>query len=408
MCGIAAILLANEKENVNQLLFDALTILQHRGQDAAGIVTCQNNRFNLRKGNGYVKDVFRTEDMMALVGHMGLGHVRYPTAGNNSSCAEAQPFYTNFPYGICLAHNGNIVNTDQLRELVADEFRHVNTDSDSELILNIFAEELRRRRRSHLEPEDIFESVGTLIRRCDGGFAIVVLINGKGILAFRDPYGIRPLAFGCCERESGTDYVVSSESAAIDTLGFKFSRDIGPGEAIFITVDGKFFSHNCVSSPKLYPCLFEYVYFARPDSVIDGVSVYEARLFMGEKLGHKIAKLYPEHDIDVVMPIPDTSRTAALQLAYTMNIKYREGFIKNRYIARTFIMPEQETRKKSVKLKLNTIKSEFTGRNVLLVDDSIVRGTTSAELVVMAREAGAKKVYFASAAPPVRYPNVSN
>mmetsp|Transcript_16194 Transcript_16194/g.21452 ORF Transcript_16194/g.21452 Transcript_16194/m.21452 type:complete len:583 (-) Transcript_16194:240-1988(-) len=406
MCGIAALLLARKDENVNQLLFDALTILQHRGQDAAGIVTCHENRLHLRKGSGYVKDVFHTNDMIDLVGHMGLGHCRYPTAGNNSSCAEAQPFYTNFPYGICLAHNGNLVNAERLRDHVSDEFRHVNTDSDSELILNLFAEELRRRRRNQLDPEDICESAGSVIRRCDGGFAVAVLINGVGLVAFRDPHGIRPLTIGTREIDGLTDYVFASESAAIDTLGFDFIRDVAPGEAIFVSVDGQFYSQMCVPQAKLSPCLFEYVYFARPDSVIDGVSVYASRLFMGEKLARKIQRLHPDSNIDVVMPIPDTSRTSALQLACTMNVNYREGFIKNRYIARTFIMPEQQTRKKSVRLKLNSIKTEFAGKNVLLVDDSIVRGTTSSELVSMARDAGANKVFFASAAPAVRYPNV--
>jgi len=409
MCGIVALLLANKNERANQLLFDALTILQHRGQDAAGIVTSHNNRLHLRKGSGYVKDVFHTQDMLDLVGHMGIGHCRYPTAGNNSSCAEAQPFYTNFPYGLCLAHNGNLVNTDKLRNLVSDEFRHVNTDSDSELILNMFAEELRRRRRAVLDPEDICESAGSVIRRCEGGFACTILINGVGLLAFRDPWGIRPLAVGTRPSGGGgggTDYVFASESAAVDALGFQLARDVAPGEAIFVSNDGQFYSQVCVASASLAPCLFEYVYFARPDSIIDGLSVYQARLNMGDKLAAKIRRQHPGEEIDVVMPIPDTARTSALQLANQMGVNYREGFIKNRYIARTFIMPEQKTRKKSVRLKLNTIKSEFAGKNVLLVDDSIVRGTTSTEIIQMAREAGARRVFFASAAPAVRYANV--
>jgi len=415
MCGIIGLLLANEDEFVNQMLFDGLTVLQHRGQDAAGIVTAERTKkLHLRKDNGLVKDVFQTYHMMELRGNLGLGHVRYPTAGS-SSCAEAQPLYTNHPYGICVAHNGNLTNTDKLATYMQKSQRHANTDSDSELLLNLFAESMAS--RGKLSTNDnmvnkVFSSIENVMEQCEGGYAGLYLINGVGLVGFRDPHGIRPIVFG--SRKSKTrptektlDYVMSSESVAIDTLGFNLVRDIKPGEAIFIDmVTGECHSRQCHRNSTLAPCIFEYVYFARPDSIMDGVSVYESRLKMGEKLAQKVIRQFPDHDIDVVIPIPDTSRTSALQAAYILGRPYREGFIKNRYIARTFIMPGQETRKKSVRLKLNTIKSEFKGRNVLLVDDSIVRGTTAREIVQMAKDAGAKKVYFTSAAPAIRYPNI--
>jgi len=407
MCGIIGLLLANENEFVNQMLFDGLTVLQHRGQCAAGMVTAERRRLHLRKDNGLVRDVFREHHMTELRGNIGLGHVRYPTAGSRS-CAEAQPLYTNHPYGICVVHNGNLVNTDELASYIRDDCqRHINTNSDSEVLLNIFAENL-----TSSSEEDrtllIFKAIECLMEKCKGGYAGLFLINGVGIVGFRDPCGIRPIVFGSRESsEKKVDYVMASESVAIDTLRFNLVRDISPGEAIFIDMlTGTCHNRQCHRNASLSPCIFEYVYFARPDSIMDKVSVYESRLKMGEKLAAKILKNYPDHDIDVVIPIPDTSRTSALQTAYVLGRPFREGFIKNRYIARTFIMSGQATRKKSVKLKLNTIKSEFIGRNVLLVDDSIVRGTTAREIVQMAREAGAKKVFFVSAAPPIRYPNI--
>lgn len=410
MCGIIAILLANEDEFVNQMIFDGLTVLQHRGQDAAGIVTAERRRLHLRKENGLVKDVFQTHHMTELRGNVGLGHVRYPTAGS-SSCAEAQPLYTNYPHGICVAHNGNLTNTDELTDVVRDVMqRHVNTDSDSELLLNIFAERMMSRRGGSVTAEDVFAAIEGVMEKCKGGYAGAYLINGVGIVGFRDPHGIRPLVLGSRPSSLGggkLDYVLASESVATDTLGFNLERDVRAGEAVFLDMRaGEMQSKICHPDASPSPCIFEYVYFARPDSIMDGISVYESRLKMGEKLAEKIMKRYPEHDIDVVIPIPDTSRTSALQAAYCLGRPFREGFIKNRYIARTFIMPGQETRKKSVRLKLNTIKSEFAGRNVLLVDDSVVRGTTAREIVEMARDAGANKVYFTSAAPPIRYPNI--
>jgi len=431
MCGILGLLLADEDEFVNQQLFDGLTVLQHRGQDAAGMVTAERCRLHLRKDNGLVKDVFQTHHMVDLRGNVGLGHVRYPTAGS-SSCAEAQPLYTNYPHGICVAHNGNLTNTQELGVHVRDNIkRHVNTDSDSEILLNIFAEEMVKRSTSSGKVEDtVFGALEGVMQQCIGGYAGLYLINGIGLVGFRDPHGIRPIVFGTRASKDGSrltndritvpttpakmkatgrslDYAMSSESVAIDTLGFSLVRDIRAGEAIFIDMKtGDCHTRQCHRDASLSPCIFEYVYFARPDSIMDGVSVYESRLKMGEKLAHKIVRKYPDHDIDVVIPIPDTSRTSALQAAYILGRPFREGFIKNRYIARTFIMPGQETRKKSVRLKLNTIKSEFAGRNVLLVDDSVVRGTTAKEIVQMAREGGANKVYLASAAPPIRYPNI--
>lgn len=403
MCGIAGIV---SHSAVNQSLYDALTVLQHRGQDAAGIVTADNDRMHLRKDNGLVRDVFHTHHMLKLPGNMGIGHVRYPTAGCDSS-AEAQPFYVNSPYGITLAHNGNLTNASELkRELFVDEMRHINTDSDSEILLNVFAQELQRIGKLKITPADIFKAVEGVHRRCTGGYAVVIMIMGYGVLGFRDPYGIRPLCYGKREREAGPEYMITSEDVALHSLEFDLIDDIQPGEAVFIEESGVVFKQQCHESPKLSPCLFEFVYFARPDSIIDEVAVYKARLRMGEALAKKILREWPDHNIDVVIPIPDTSRTSALPLAYKLGIKYREGFIKNRYIGRTFIMPGQQQRKKSVRQKLNAIDLEFKDKNVLLVDDSIVRGTTSKQIIDMARQAGAKNVYFASAAPAVRYPNV--
>jgi amidophosphoribosyltransferase len=403
MCGIIGIV---GKSTVNQALYDGLTMLQHRGQDAAGIVTCDNERLYLRKNNGLVRDVFHTRHMLNLRGHMGIGHVRYPTAGCESS-GEAQPFYVNSPYGITLAHNGNLTNAEALKkDLFREQLRHINTDSDSEILLNVFAHELYKLNKLHINNKDVFEAVRGVHRRCRGGYAAVAMITGLGIVAFRDPYGIRPVVFGKRETEAGTEYMVASESVAMDVLGFELVRDIAPGEAIFITADGQLYSRQCADHSMYSPCIFEIVYMARPDSMMDGILVYKARLQMGKTLAKKILRLYPNHDIDVVIPIPDTSRTAAVQLAHVLERKYREGFVKNRYIPRTFIMPGQSLRKKSVRQKLNAIGLEFKNKNVLLVDDSIVRGTTCQQIIQMARDAGAKKVYFASAAPPVRYPNV--
>ncbi len=405
MCGILGVV---AKTPVNQLLYDGLQVLQHRGQDAAGIVTGEGNTFHMHKDNGLVRDVFRTRDMRNLLGNMGIGHVRYPTAGNAFSSAEAQPFYVNSPFGIVLGHNGNLTNTDQLQQdLYRLDLRHVNTRSDSEVLLNVLAHELHANATNHrLTPANIFAAVAGVHRRCRGAYAVVAMIAGYGLLAFRDPYGIRPLVIGRSDTDAGAEYLVASESVALDVLGFKMLRDVAPGEAILIDLDGNFFSQQCAENPSLNPCIFEYVYLARPDSVIDGVSVYETRLRMGESLAEKIRTQFGHLKIDVVIPIPDTSRPSALQLAEQLNLPYREGFIKNRYIGRTFIMPGQAMRKKSVRQKLNAIGVEFQGKNVLLVDDSIVRGTTSREIVQMARDAGARKVFFASAAPPVRFPNV--
>src|SRR5690606_31890630 len=403
MCGIVGIV---GRSYVNQAIYDGLTILQHRGQDAAGIVTCDGDRLFLRKDNGMVRDVFRNRHMRRLVGNMGIGHVRYPTAGSSSS-AEAQPFYVNSPYGITLAHNGNLTNTEQLAEdIFKADLRHINTNSDSEVLLNVFAHELQTLGKLTPQPDDIFEAVARVHRRVEGAYAVIAMITGYGILAFRDPHGIRPVCYGRRETPQGPEYMIASESVALSGLGFHLERDLAPGEAIYITAEGEVHTRQCADNPVLQPCIFEHVYLARPDSIIDGISVYKARLRMGEKLAEKILREWPNHDIDVVIPIPDTSRTAALQMANMLEVKYREGFIKNRYIGRTFIMPGQQLRKKSVRQKLNAIELEFQGKNVLLVDDSIVRGTTCNEIIQMAREAGANKVYFASAAPPVIYPNV--
>jgi amidophosphoribosyltransferase len=405
MCGILGVV---AQTPVNQLLYDGLQVLQHRGQDAAGIATVDGNTFHLHKGNGLVRDVFRTRNMRALAGNAGIAHVRYPTAGSAVDHNEAQPFYVNSPFGIVLGHNGNLTNTAQLQqELFLDDRRHVNTNSDSEVLLNVLAHELlKESRQPRIDTQTIFAAVSGVHRRCRGAYAVVAMIAGYGLLAFRDTYGIRPLVIGSHETESGVEYLVASESVALDTLGFKYLRDVVPGEAVFIDFAGRLHSQQCATRTSLNPCIFEYVYLARPDSVIDGVSVYETRLNMGEYLAEKIRREWPDHDIDVVIPIPDSSRPSALQLAYRLNIPFREGFVKNRYIGRTFIMPGQAMRKKSVRQKLNAIGVEFKDKNVLLVDDSIVRGTTSREIVQMARDAGARKVYFASAAPPVKFPNV--
>ncbi|WP_347988986.1 amidophosphoribosyltransferase [Methylomonas sp. AM2-LC] len=404
MCGIAAIV---SNQNVNQDLYDALTVLQHRGQDAAGIATCEGSRLHLRKDNGLARDVFSSAQMLKLKGNMGIAHVRYPTAGCTSS-AEAQPFYVNSPFGLTLAHNGNLTNTEELKtQVFVDDQRHINTDSDSEVLLNVFAHELQQSGKLTLNVSDVFDAVSAVHKRCRGAYAVVVMIAGFGVLGFRDPHGIRPIVFGERKNDDGsTDYMIASESVALDVLDFHLLRDIAPGEAIFIEANGKLHTQQCAEEINHCPCIFEYVYFARPDSIIDDISVYKARMRMGKKLAKKILKDWPDHDIDVVIPIPDTSRTAAAQMAHDLGVKFREGFMKNRYIGRTFIMPGQKMRKKSVKQKLNAISLEFNGKNVLLVDDSVVRGTTSEQIIQMARDAGAKKVYFASAAPPVRYPNV--
>jgi amidophosphoribosyltransferase len=397
MCGVVGIV---GKGPVNQAIYDALTVLQHRGQDAAGIVTSGEAGLQVRKGNGLVRDVFRQRHMLQLTGNVGLGHVRYPTAGG-SHAAEAQPFYVNSPYGICLAHNGNLTNFDELADLLTrEDRRHLATGSDSE------AHELQSRTSGHPTPEQIFDAVEAVHRRCRGGYAVVAMIIGHGIVAFRDPNGIRPLVAGMRETGQGTEYMVASESVALDILRFRKLRDLAPGETMFIDNSGKLHSREHKGPVRHAPCIFEFVYFARPDSIIDNLSVYKARLRMGEQLAGQIVREWPDHDIDVVIPIPDTSRTSAVQVAYHLGVKYREGFIKNRYIGRTFIMPGQAERAQSVRRKLNAIDLEFRGKNVLLVDDSIVRGTTSKQIIRIARDAGARKVYFASAAPPVRYPNV--
>jgi amidophosphoribosyltransferase len=403
MCGIVGIV---GNEPVNQSLYDALLVLQHRGQDAAGIVTCEGEKLHLRKDRGLARDVFRTRHMIQLRGHMGVGHVRYPTAGASSS-AESQPFYVNSPYGIVLAHNGNLTNADALkRDLFEEDLRHINTESDSEILLNVLAHELQIEGKLRIDEQDIFRAVAGVHRRCRGGYAAVAMIPGFGVFGFRDPYGIRPIVYGKRETARGTEYMIASESVALDTLGFDLVADVAPGEAVFIDVTGRLYARQCAEQPVVSPCIFEFVYFARPDSIIDNISVHKARSRMGRKLAAKIKREWRDHDIDVVIPVPDTSRTAALQLANALGIGYAEGFIKNRYIGRTFIMPGQKVRKKSVRQKLNAIDLEFRKKNVLLVDDSIVRGTTSQQIIQMARDAGARRVYFASAAPPVRYPNV--
>src|ERR671926_719822 len=405
MCGILGIV---ARSPVNQLLYDGLLLLQHRGQDAAGIVTGEHNRIHMHKAPGMVRDVFRTRNMRSLVGSMGIAHCRYPTAGSAFSSAEAQPFYVNSPFGIVLGHNGNLTNSEQLKEeMFRTDLRHINTGSDSEVLVNVLAHELEQASvKLRLDPQTIFTAVANVHRRLRGAYAVVAMIAGYGVLAFRDPYGIRPAVIGYNETAAGTEYMVASESVAVDALGFRVLRDIGPGEAIFIDEQGRFHNQQCVPHASLNPCIFEYVYLARPDSLIDGASVYEARLNMGEKLAEKIRRQYRHLQIDVVIPIPDSGRPSGLQLATALGVPYREGFVKNRYIGRTFIMPGQAVRKRSVRQKLNPMAMEFAGKNVLLVDDSIVRGTTSREIVQMARDSGARKVFFASAAPPVRFPNV--
>ena len=403
MCGIVGIV---GHGPVNQSLYDALTVLQHRGQDAAGIITEQDGLLYIRKANGLVRDVFQERHMLRLRGNIGIGHVRYPTAGS-SSLFEAQPFYVNSPYGVCLGHNGNLVNAEELKKLVVhQDKRHLNTTSDSEILLNVLAHELGRHASNGLKPDEILNAVQALHGRCSGGYAVTALIVGYGLVAFRDPNGIRPAIMGVRETKHGVERMIASESVALDALGFEIERDIRPGEAVFIDKSGKLHSREYAGKSRYSPCIFEYVYFARPDTIIDKLSVYKARLRMGEALAAKIRRIRPDHDIDVVIPIPDTARTAALQVAHGLGLKYREGFIKNRYIGRTFIMPEQSERQASVRRKLNAIDLEFRGKNVLLVDDSIVRGTTSRQIIEMAREAGARRVYIASAAPPVRFPNV--
>ena len=403
MCGIVGIVGTSP---VNQRIYDALTVLQHRGQDAAGMMTSSEGELYQRRASGLVRDVFQQKHMVQLRGNVGIGHVRYPTAGTDNA-SEAQPFYVNAPYGICLAHNGNLTNAAELAEvLVREDRRHLNTESDSEVLLNVFASELQRVGTPRVTAADIFAALSAVYRRARGGYAVVAMIIGHGVLGFRDPNGIRPLVIGRRETARGPEFMLASESVALDMLGFKLLRDIAPGEGAYVDEQGRLYTQQCVAAVRHAPCIFEYVYFARPDSIIDNISVYKARLRMGERLAEKIRRLKPNHDIDVVIPIPDTSRTSALQVAHILGTKYREGFIKNRYIGRTFIMPGQDQRERSVRSKLNAIDLEFRGKNVMLVDDSIVRGTTSAQIIEIAREAGARKVYFASAAPPVRFPNV--
>jgi len=403
MCGIVGIV---GKSAVAPSLYDALTMLQHRGQDAAGIATLDGYRIKLHKASGLVRDAFRRSDMLHLTGSVGIGHVRYPTAGTDDS-SEAQPFYVNSPYGIALGHNGNLINTEELtQELFDSDRRHLNTNSDSEVLLNVLAHEIQVQNPKRLQAEHLFKAVDAVHRRCEGAYSAIALISGNGVLGFRDPCGIRPAVLGSRKTDQGLEYAIASESAALDALGFSLLRDLNPGEAVFISLAGDIYSHNSPHARALTPCIFEHVYFSRPDSMIDDISVYKSRLRMGQALARKILRDRPDHDIEVVIPVPDTSRTAALPLAFDLNVKYREGFIKNRYIGRTFIMPGQEQRKKSVKQKLNAIDLEFRNKNVLIVDDSIVRGTTSKQIIQMAREAGARKVYFASASPPVRYPNI--
>ena len=403
MCGIVGIV---GKQPVNQSIYDALTVLQHRGQDAAGIVTWGEEGLRQRKSNGLVRDVFAHRHMLRLSGNIGIGHIRYPTAGTSRS-SEAQPFYVNSPYGICLAHNGNLTNHDELTDILTrEDRRHLNTGSDSEVLLNVFAHELQKRTSGGPTPDQIFDAIEAVHDRCSGGYAVVAMIIGHGMVAFRDPNAIRPITMGERVTDSGVEYMVASESVALDSLGFRNARDLRPGEMVFIENDGTVHNRQYGGQTSYSPCIFEFVYFARPDSIIDNLSVYKARLRMGEQLAGQIVREWPDHDIDVVIPIPSTSRTSAVQVAYHLGVKYREGFIKNRYIGRTFIMPGQAERTESVRRKLNAVNLEFRNKNVLLVDDSIVRGTTSRQIIKMAREAGARKVYFASAAPPVRHPNV--
>ncbi|MCS5543205.1 MAG: amidophosphoribosyltransferase [SAR86 cluster bacterium] len=404
MCGVVGVV---SKSEVSQTIYDALTILQHRGQDAAGIATCKEDKFFLRKQLGLVRDVFREQHMLRLRGPMGIGHVRYPTAGSQDR-ELAQPMYVNSPYGISISHNGNLTNSEELSKvLIEEDLRHLNTDSDSEVLLNVFAHELQKQGSSEPSPKEIFTAVRATHKRVRGAYSTVIMINGIGLVGFRDPFGIRPLIVGRKDNDLlGSEYMIASESIVLDVLGFEVMNDVSAGEAVFVNLDGEIHIQACIDNPIHTPCIFEYVYLARPDAVIDKISVHKSRLRMGEALAKKIMKTIPDHDIDVVIPIPDSSTTSALQLASTLGLKYREGFVKNRYIGRTFIMPFQEKREKSVRQKLNPIELEFEEKVVLLVDDSIVRGTTSRKIIEMARTAGAKKVYFASAAPPIRYQNV--
>lgn len=402
MCGIVGIVGTTP---VNQSIYDALTVLQHRGQDAAGICTIESNRFRLRKANGLVRDVFEAKHMQRLQGNVGIGHVRYPTAGS-SSASEAQPFYVNSPFGITLAHNGNLTNANQVRQkLFEKDRRHVNTTSDSEVLLNVLAHEIDTV-KGNVTADDVFRAISNVHRTIRGAYAVAAMIIGHGMIAFRDPHGIRPLCLGKREVNGQLEYMVASESVALDAVGFDFVRDVAPGEAIYATFDGELYTKQCADNPALNPCIFEFVYFARPDSFIDKISVYSARVEMGKRLGERIKNDYSDLDIDVVIPIPETSCDIALQIAQAIDKPYRQGFVKNRYVGRTFIMPGQQQRKKSVRRKLNAIRSEFKDKNVLLVDDSIVRGTTSEQIIEMARDSGAKKVYIVSAAPEIRFPNV--
>jgi amidophosphoribosyltransferase len=406
MCGIVGIVSSSP---VNQQVYDALSLLQHRGQDSTGIATAEGDTFHMQKAKGQVREAYRTRDMRSLLGTTGLGHVRYATRGSAANEEEAQPFYVNAPYGITLIHNGNLTNTRELtQELFHVDRRHLNTSSDTELLVNVLANELQEQiSGKDLDPDQVFAAVSRLHERVEGSYAAIALIAGQGLLAFRDPFGIRPLVLGRRQRGFvGDDWIVASESLVLESAGYDLVRDVEPGEAIFITMSGEMYSKQCAKNPRLVPCSFEYVYLARPDSVMNGISVYEARLRLGNRLADTIAKYTPHGDIDVVMPIPDSSRPAAMQVAQKLGIEYREGFYKNRYVGRTFIMPGQAERKKSVKQKLNAMGTEFKGKNILIVDDSIVRGTTSKEIVQMAREAGANKVTFTSAAPPVRFPHV--
>ena len=404
MCGVVGVV---SKSEVSPMIYDALTVLQHRGQDAAGIATCNQDKFHLRKQLGLVRDVFRDTHMIGLRGSMGIGHLRYPTAGSQDR-ELAQPMYVNSPYGISISHNGNLTNKDEISQILTDEnLRFLSTDSDSEVLLNVFAHELQKQGTSSPTQKEIFKAVRATHKRIRGAYSVIFMINGVGIVGFRDPFGIRPLIFGSRENDLlGPDYMLASESTVLDTLGFNIISDVEPGEAVFINTEGEMFREACIDNPIHTPCIFEYVYLARPDAVIDNISVHKSRMRMGEALAEKINRLKPDHDIDVVIPIPESSTTSALQLANTLGIKYTEGFVKNRYIGRTFIMPFQEKREKSVRQKLNPIDFEFKNKVVLLVDDSIVRGTTSRQIIEMARTAGAKKVYFASASPPIRYQNV--
>lgn len=401
MCGIVGIV---GNRNVNQIIYNALSVLQHRGQDAAGIMTLDNSVFRLRKANGLVRDVFQAQHIQRLQGYTGIGHVRYPTAGSSVAC-EAQPFYVNSPYGLSLAHNGNLTNSTALLSYLKQQHRHINTGSDSEILLNLLAVQLQTV-TGDLTPQKIFKAISQLQQLAHGAYAVVGLIIDHGLIAFRDPNGIRPLVLGKKETPSGVEYMLASESVALDSVGFQLIRDIAPGEGVYISFDGQLYTQQCATEAKCIPCIFEYVYFARPDSTLNNISVYASRVNMGERLGDKIKSQWSIDDIDVVIPVPETASDIALRIAQKLDLPYRQGFVKNRYIGRTFIMPEQELRKKSVRRKLNAIGAEFKGKSVLLVDDSIVRGTTSQQIVDMAKEAGATKVYFASAAPEIRFPNV--